>query len=238
MRVSLVAYTQMSVRYAMNMGARVSGYQPHPPGDGAPTDADELAEFAGRLCYQSWDRPNPATATNDGYLKNIIDHQHFSVLEHASASLYVDGVSRSFLAEITRHRHLSFSVMSQRYVDESEARFVVPPAIRELGEKLNSPRALYSWIDATRDECLEAYTLLCNTLEESGLTRKQAREAARSVLPSGTETKMLITGNLRAWREVIAKRISPHADAEMQQFAREALSVLRVIAPATFQDMS
>src|SRR5678809_1358941 len=80
------------------------------------TDPDELAEAAGRLCYLSWERPNPDTATNEGYLTNIIAQRHFSVLEHASASFYIDGFTRNFTHELIRHRHLSFSEVSQRYV--------------------------------------------------------------------------------------------------------------------------
>src|SRR5688500_8341126 len=70
-------------------------------------DIDELAELAGRNCYQSWHRPSPKTATNHGYLHNIISQQHFSVMEHGSVTFYVEGVSRSLLAELSRHRHLS-----------------------------------------------------------------------------------------------------------------------------------
>lgn len=195
------------------------------------TASDRLAEFGGRLCYQSWDRPNPATATNAGYLANIIKQQHFSVLEHASASFYVAGVSRSLSHELVRHRHLSFSQLSQRFVDEAEAAFVSPPAIfaRQGGAMAAlasvTSRATYFYQDIVKD------------LQEAGYTRKQAREAARAVLPNATETQFLVTGNMRAWREVIARRISPHADAEIQLFAKAVLIELKRIAPNTFQDM-
>lgn len=205
------------------------GYTCHE--EGVPTEADELAEIAGRACYQSNDRPNSETADNDSYLSNILRQRHFSVLEHASATLYADGVSRSFLAEITRHRHLSFSVMSQRYVDESKARMIYPPALKHDRQ--------FRALDVVADKAREQYRLLVEDLVLNyGLTRKQAREAARAVLPNATETKLIITGNLRTWREVIEKRISPHADAEMQLFAQEALRVLKNVAPSTFQDMS
>ena len=82
---------------------------------------DTLAEFAGRSCYQAWSKPNPATRANKDYLANIIRQQHTSVLEHASASFYITGVSRAFLCELTRHRHLSFSVQSP--VRDSERAF-------------------------------------------------------------------------------------------------------------------
>ena len=196
------------------------------------TSSDRLAEVGSRLCYQSWDRPNPATATNADYLANIIKQQHFSVLEHASASFYVAGVSRSLSHELVRHRHLSFSQLSQRFVDEGDGSFVLPPAVPSLGDE---------FIEVTMTETGEALRKLYGEIAENlmikGLTRKQAREAARAVLPNATETQFLVTGNMRAWREVIAKRISPHADAEIQLFAKAVLKELKGIAPNTFQDM-
>src|SRR4051794_9156874 len=70
------------------------------PPDDVPweTDADggqALPEFAGRACYESWDKPNPATATNQGFLRHILEVGHGSVLEHASVTMYLTGVSRS-----------------------------------------------------------------------------------------------------------------------------------------------
>ena len=103
-----------------------------PPDVPWSTDAEggqALVEFAGRACYQSWSKPNPRTATNAGYLKHIIDVGHFSVLEHASVSFYITGISRSCTHELIRHRHFSYSQLSQRYVPENEAQVVVPPAI-------------------------------------------------------------------------------------------------------------
>ena len=83
-----------------------------PPEDVAwSTDTDggqALAEFAGRACYQSWKKPNPATATNAGYLRHILEVGHLSVLEHGSVSFYLTGISRSLTHELIRHRHFSY----------------------------------------------------------------------------------------------------------------------------------
>src|SRR5699024_9333302 len=96
------------------------------------TDAETLTVFAGRSCYVSWRRPNEKTREDKDYLRRtLVEQGHFSILEHASATFYLTGVSRALLAEITRHRHRSFSVMSQRLVDESEANIVNPPAVRK-----------------------------------------------------------------------------------------------------------
>lgn len=83
------------------------------------TDADggeALVEFAGRACYQSWAKPNPRTATNGGYLKHLLAVGHDSVLEHATVTFYITGISRSCTHELIRHRHFSFSQLSQRFV--------------------------------------------------------------------------------------------------------------------------
>lgn len=194
-------------------------------------DSDLLAEFAGRACYESWNKPNPATATNNGYLANILAQQHFSVLEHASATFYILGVSRSLTHELVRHRHLSFSQRSQRYVDESMSDVVVPPAVRE------HPKHIRDILLHQATQSRYAYETMVMHLVNAGLSRKEARQAARSVLPNATSTNIVVTGNMRAWREVIAKRNHPAADAEIQELAKAILLILRVIAPNTFQDM-
>src|SRR5204863_1583921 len=95
---------------------------------GESTDGERLAEFAGRLCYMS--QANPAKRQTREYLENIKKQGHGSVLEHANYSLLLEGVSRSLTHELVRHRAgFAYSPLSQRYVDESQANFVVPPAI-------------------------------------------------------------------------------------------------------------
>lgn len=193
-------------------------------------DIDFLAEFGGRACYQSWHRPNPDTRENDTYLDHILEEGHLSVMEHGSITFYVTGISRSLTHELIRHRHLSYSQLSQRFVNEDTAEVVVPPilsgdpeAIAMLEEHMSVSRAVYQ--------------NLVTRLISTGATRKEAREAARAVLPNMTETKIVVTGNIRAWREVIAKRNSPGADAEIQQFARGILEHLKVLAPNSVQDL-
>ncbi|WP_431911629.1 FAD-dependent thymidylate synthase [Nonomuraea jabiensis] len=191
--------------------------------------ADALAEAAGRLCYKAWERKNPATATNEGYLANIIEHQHFSVLEHASATFLIQGVSRSLLAELTRHRHLSFSVESQRYVDQADREPVIPPAARgtdaEASIRFGHTRATLAYLE-----------LVSYFKDELGLPKKQANEAARALLPNCQPVDLVVTGNLRAWREVLTKRYHMAADAEIRELAAELLKQLTVIAPNSFQD--
>lgn len=196
------------------------------------TEADALGEAAGRMCYQSWGRKNPATATNEGYLANIVRQGHFSVLEHASVTFLVREVSRSLLTELTRHRHLSPSVVSQRYVDYSYTEPVLPPAVESAGNSYAEDVVRQQYRDA-----VQAYELLVQDLTERGLPRKAAREAARCVLPNAAPVDMIVTGNLRAWRDVLAKRWHVASDAEIRAFASAILGELRSVAPNSFADV-
>ncbi|WP_199253479.1 FAD-dependent thymidylate synthase [Mycolicibacterium mengxianglii] len=200
--------------------------------DGGPA----LVEFAGRACYQSWSKPNPKTATNAGYLQHIIDVGHFSVLEHASVSFYITGISRSCTHELIRHRHFSYSQLSQRYVPEHESQVVVPPGIED------DPELQQLFLDAA-DASRKAYAELLTRLEDkladvpnATLRRKQARQAARAVLPNATETRIVVTGNYRAWRHFIAMRASEHADVEIRRLAITCLRQLIGVAPTVFAD--
>jgi len=210
-----------------------------PPDVPWSTDAEggqALTEFAGRACYQSWSKPNPKTATNAAYLRHIIDVGHFSVLEHASVSFYITGVSRSCTHELIRHRHFSYSQLSQRFVPERDSQVVLPPGIEDDPEL---QRLFFAAADASRD----AYAALLARLEakfadepNAALRRKQARQAARAVLPNATETRIVVSGNYRAWRHFIAMRASEHADVEIRRLAIACLRQLADLAPAVFAD--
>lgn len=196
-------------------------------------DAENLVEFAGRACYQSFHKPNPATEENADYIANIIAQGHESVLEHATVSFYLTGVSRALTHELIRHRHLSYSQMSQRFVDESDANIVMPPAISALFHEGSKE---YETVLKHAKKSLKRYSALVESLQDEGLPRKQAREAARAVLPNCMETRIVVSGNLRAWRDYLKKRTSPHADAEIRIVSQMILSELYDIAPSVFKD--
>lgn len=211
-----------------------------PPSDiGWSTDAEggeALIEFAGRACYESFDKPNPRTADNASYLRHILEVGHTALLEHATATIYIRGLSRSASHELERHRHFSFSELSQRFVHQQEATVVVPNLIAE-DEELE--RLFHRAVDESRFAFDELLTALEEKLgEESNalLRRKQARQAARSVLPNATETRVVVTGNYRTWRHFIGMRATEHADAEIRKAAVECLKVLKVLAPVVFGD--
>ena len=200
----------------------------------ASTDAETLVTFAGRSCYESWHRPRPETYHDRDYIdRTIFEQQHGSILEHATATLYFTGVSRAFLTELTRHRHLSFSVRSQRFVDEGGANIVLPPVLRELEE---DPYGIVNLVEHQADGCAYVYEEIVQALEKANVKGKKAREAARAILPSMTETKMTVTGNLRAWLEVIDRRTAPDADAELQEVMGMAREALRPLAPTIFKE--
>ena len=202
-------------------------------GDGS--DGERLAEFAGRLCYMS--QRNPANRTTAEYLENIKKQAHGSVLEHANYSLLLEGVSRSLTHALVRHRAgFAYSQLSQRYVDESVADFVVPPAI--IGDE-----AVESTWRAQMEEAQRTYVALVEQLMERYAwvddkvhRRKMAREAARGVLPNSTETKIVATGNVRAWRTMLELRAGEGAELEIRRLAVAIIRVLASEAPAFFSD--
>jgi thymidylate synthase (FAD) len=203
---------------------------------GDASDGERLAEFAGRLCYMS--QHNPANRSTADYLENIKIQGHGSVLEHAVYVLLVEGVSRSCTHELVRHRAgFGYSQLSQRYVDESQAAFVVPPAV--LGDaKLEA-----AWLEQVKTAqaayvtAVEGLMAKYADVTDKVHRRKMAREAARSVLPNATETKIVVSGNARAWRTMLELRTSEAAEMEIRRMAIACLRVLQAEAPILFRDL-
>lgn len=202
---------------------------------GESTDGERLAEFAGRICYMS--QKNPAGRSTREYLENIKRQGHGSVLEHANYTLLLEGVSRSLTHELIRHRAgFAYSQLSQRYVDESEARFVIPPAIvgdatLEGAWRAQIESAQKSYVTLV-EQLMERYGWVADKVHR----RKMAREAARGVLPNSTETKIVVTANARAWRTMLELRSSEAAELEIRRLAVAVLRLLQAEAPAFFSD--
>ncbi len=209
-------------------------------------DAQQLAEFAGRLCYLSFGKEVEVLGghktiqgrtTNKEYIANLLEVKHGSVLEHIVYSFLFEGISRALTHELVRHRAgFGYSQLSQRYVDESNIGFVLPPEIQE-----GTP-AFDLWKEACENS-LESYRKLLDQVAEqvadepkATLRRKRARQAARAVLPNSAETKIVVTANARAWRHFIELRASPFADAEIRTLAITVLRVLQGEAPDLFND--
>lgn len=228
MKVMLLAHTKVDWNRPLEM---------LPLAEDHPRASDYVAEFAGRACYESWDRPNPRTATNGAYLQNIIARQHFSVLEHASATFYITDVSRTLTHELVRHRHLSFSQRSQRYVDESNNVAIIPDVVQTISDvELGNGQPFSSAVDEVQDIQRELYINCVQMLRDRGISNREARGAARFLLPAGAKTNIVVTGNHRAWREMIAKRWHAAAEAEIRKLAGLILIHLKALAPNTYQD--
>jgi len=196
---------------------------------------EKLSEIAGRLCYMSFAKPRPGGSA--AYLGRIKQVGHGSVLEHSVWNFIFTGVSRSFTHELVRHRAgFGYSQLSQRYVDESVADFVEPDCIAE------DPELHQVWLSAV-EQAQEGYIKLVEglqkkfaDLEDKTLRRKMARQAARSVLPNATETKIFVTANARALRHFIELRCNEHAETEIRAVAAQVLRILQKEAPNMFGD--
>src|SRR4051812_32761836 len=180
---------------------------------------------------------NPANRPTREYLENIKKQGHGSVLEHANYSLLLEGVSRSLTHELFRHRAgFGYSQLSQRYVDEPEATFVMPPAIvgdvaleKKVRAQIKAEQRSYVKLV---EHLMERYGWVADKVHR----RKMAREAARGVLPNSTETKIVVTANARAWRTMLELRSSEGAELEIRRCAVAMLKILGKETPAFFSD--
>jgi thymidylate synthase (FAD) len=196
--------------------------------------AERLCEMAGRVCYMSFGK---GRKTNAEYLAHIIDSAHGSVLEHATWNFVITGVSRSFTHELVRHRAgFGYSQLSQRYVDETTADFIEPDCIAD------DPELHQIWLESIQ-QSHQAYCRLVEGLREkykdlddATQRRKLARQAARSVLPNATETKIFVTANGRALRHFVEARANEHAEVEIRRVAIKILRLVQEEAPHIFGD--
>lgn len=200
-------------------------------------DGEWLVEFSGRMCYQSWAQHGEATKgrSHAEHIKHLIEVAHGAAIEHANFNFAIWNVSRSLTHELVRHRIASYSQLSQRYVDSSSVAFVVPPAIQELAK--SDPDAYRTWVEHC-ERSRQLYEDLTTKLSdmygdiESKLERrKKARQAARSVLPNATETKIFMTMNARAIRHLVELRANPAADVEIRSLAVKICRILQDKAP-------
>lgn len=203
------------------------------------SQTEELVELAGRVCYMSFGSDQSRRRTAE-YVANLIMSGHDSVLEHASWTFIITGVSRAFTHQLVRHRAgFSFSQLSQQYHDERNATFVEPTELH------GSARAAEIWAKHVQ-ESLNAYAQIIDALTEDTVgnktqgspkeRRRAIRSAARSVLPNATETKIAVTANARALRHFLKVRGAIAGDAEMRKVAVELLKILRADAPSLFAD--
>jgi thymidylate synthase (FAD) len=189
-------------------------------------EPEQTVALAARLCYSpaDIDELQERLTGNDitAFLDKIMSLGHHSVLEHASFTFGIDGISRTTSHQLVRHRIASFSQQSQRYVSHVE-RFgaVIPDSIAARPELL-----------ARFEEQLQALHNCYRDLVAAGVPA----EDARYILPNATETKIIVTMNARELRHFFELRCCERAQWEIRAMATEMLGLVKVVAPVIFKD--
>lgn len=189
-------------------------------------DPEKTCAIAGRLCYSAAGIDEISEKFTKEKIKDLLDRiissGHHSVLEHASFTFGVEGVSRALLAQLTRHRIASFSVQSQRYVKfKSGVEFVVPETIKK-NKELHSK---YTDFLKTTERLYKEYL-------DAGIPA----EDARYILPNASATKIIITMNARELRHFFALRCCNRAQWEIREMSCRMLNLARKEAPILFSD--
>ncbi|MBQ5754417.1 MAG: FAD-dependent thymidylate synthase [Oscillospiraceae bacterium] len=211
-------------------------------------EPEKVVASAAKLCYSgvSIDQLMAGLTPEKSreFVKMLATMGHASPTEHASFTFAIEGVSRSLLAQITRHRIGSFSVQSQRYVRLEEFDYVTPPELAGI------PELEEGYAQAMREEA-DHYKRLADLLKEGhtrrlmaeGLSEKEAAkkaekmaiEDARFVLPNACETKMIVTMNARSLNNFFRLRCCSRAQWEIRALAKEMLRLVYPVAPALFE---
>ena len=203
-------------------------------------DPEKIVASAAKICYSS----AKASDIMDGldeektekFLNMLMDLGHESPIEHISFTFGIEGVSRSLLAQFTRHRIASYSVKSQRYVSEKQFSFVTPPEI----EKNREAKKIY--LEAMEKD-VEDYNRLADILKEQHMAtgmdekaaEKAAQEDARYILPNACETNMIVTMNARSLYNFFHHRCCTRAQWEIRECAYQMYKLVKDIAPTIFK---
>ena len=194
-------------------------------------EPEKVIAMASRTCYSPLDlaglKDKAETANNAAYIRRVLASGHTSVIEHASFTFGIEGVSRTLLAQITRHRMASFSVQSQRYVSNAGQEvfdFVMPPRIRALGPEaeekfLSQMKTMQGWYD-----------------EWSELLGEGSAEDARFVLPGAAATRMTMTMNARELLHFFSLRMCNRAQWEIRELAWQMYALVYPLAPSVFEN--
>jgi thymidylate synthase (FAD) len=207
--------------------------------DGRPNPGEQIVEFAGRVCYRSWQpglNPNVTRIRTDQreYFANILRAQHGSVLEHANYSFALRNVSRVFTHELVRHRAGSaFSQESLRFVRLTDIGFRVPPALEPVRDQV------ISLVERLEEFQVSAADAL--GIDEEGIpfhVKKEVTSALRRLAPIGLSTDIFWTANVRTLRHVIEMRTAPGAEEELRLVFDQIARTMVHEAPNLFQDFS
>jgi thymidylate synthase (FAD) len=211
------------------------------------SDAENLIEAAGRMCYRSWQPYDPekpeasnpnVTRVRQGnkrYISHVLEAHHGSVLEHASMTFICRGVSRVFTHELVRHRAgMAYSQESLRYVRLDELSFWLPARLRGNEEAGARVRDALDFLEGVQKELAGIFGI-----EEvrDFQTKKELTSAFRRLAPAGLGTSIMVTGTLRAWRHIIALRTSQAAEEEIRLVLGKIARICQKEFPHVFQDM-
>ena len=210
-------------------------------------EPEKVVASAAKLCYSSAGIEKIGQGLTPkktaSFVQMISGLGHASTVEHVSFTFGIEGVSRAFLAQITRHRIASYSVKSQRYVEESNFEYVIPPEIAALPEAkeefvaaMEEDRRRYERISALLTEKHKRELTASGTddKEAGRAAKKLANEDARFVLPNACETKMICTFNARELQHFFSLRCCNRAQWEIREVANRMLALVRAVAPDLF----
>nr|MDD6335981.1 FAD-dependent thymidylate synthase [bacterium] len=195
-------------------------------------DPENTIAMAARICYAREDlaslQHRVSTRDQAAFLQRLVDEGHLSTIEHVTFTFGVEGVSRSLLAQLTRHRLASFSVQSQRYVRtgaDGQFDYIIPPAIQSLGPEAvarfdEQMRTMQGWYDEWN--------------QALGARGESSNEDARFVLPKAASTRLMMTMNARELMHFFRLRCCNRAQWEIRAMAWEMLRQVRQVAPTLF----
>jgi thymidylate synthase (FAD) len=185
-------------------------------------NAESMIARAARISHQTTGEEGDYSTEEDRELiRNLRDWGHWSPFEFASATFYVEGVSRSCLAQLTRHRLVSFMVRSMRYVKQNPDEVVIPDSVEEAG-----------LAEDFREGITSSHKLYQKALDEG-----VPKEDARFLLPIGSKTSLYLKTNFREYRHIIELRGSKEAQWEIRDLANGFLAELSRVAPTVFEDL-
>lgn len=244
-QVYLVAKTQL-VTEGLNAYLADIG-NPDWHADPAVSDGENLIEAAGRMCYRSWQPydPQKPEATNPNvtqvrrgnnqYIANVLKSAHGSILEHVCMTFICRNVSRVFTHELVRHRAgMAYSQESLRYVRLDDISFWLPDEAKGNPEAEAKFKDVIDFLENTQKELAGIFGI--NNINDF-TAKKHLTSMFRRLAPCGLGTSIVVTGNLRSWRHIIAMRTSPHAEAEIRIITGKIAAICKQEYPNVFQDM-
>lgn len=186
-------------------------------------NAEDVIEFAGRVCYRTGDSEvgSGLKRGRERFIRARIQQGHLSLLEHASATFLIEGISRACSHQLVRHRLASYSQESQRYVPQGDEDAVMPPSVAQNRDA----RTEFSFAMTVMREAYEK-------LLELGIPK----EDARFILPNAMATRLVFTANFRELLHIFSLRITKEAQWEIRELCARMLAILWFRVPSVFQD--